>query len=102
MSADPGGTMTYLFKIDLGRINMNNLSEILDGYKEAVENKVWELVQYVTRNRRSFNFVDVRMRCEDIVKTIDEYIATTEKAKAIVAQMAKEIGNDRHREVAKR
>ena len=79
---------------------MSNLSEILDGYKEAVENKVWELVQYITRNRRSFNFVDVRMRCEDIVKTIDEYVTTTEKAKAIVAQMAKEIKNDGQRGVA--
>ena len=49
---------------------MSNLSKILDGYKETVENKVWELVQYVIRNRRRLNFVDVRMRCEDIVKTI--------------------------------
>ena len=92
--------MAYLFKIDLERVHMSNLSKILDGYKETVGNKVWELVQYVIRNRRRLNFVDVRMRCEDIVKTIDEYIATTEKAKAIVAQMAKGMKNDGQREVA--
>jgi len=78
--------MAYLFKIDLERVHMNNLSKILEGYKKAVEDNIWELMSFVAKNRRNLDFKECKRRCEILARSIDEYLNTVERAKELVAK----------------
>jgi len=76
---------------------MDKVREILEGYKEAVEDNIWELVSFVARNRRNLDLKECGRRCEILARSINEYLNTVERAKELVLKMAQEV-RDEHRQ----
>jgi len=65
---------------------MDKVREILEGYKEAVEDNIWELVSFVARNRKNLDLKECERRFEILARSIDEYLNTVERAKELVAK----------------
>jgi len=66
--------------------------EIINGYRQECEDAVWDLVDYIVRNRKCLNLWDVRLRCEYLVRKIDEFERKAEKALGIVEDVTHEPG----------
>ena len=59
---------------------MNSVVEIIKGYEKDVKDALWELVDYVVKNRGKESFDEVKNRCELVINRIDTYQNTTERA----------------------
>lgn len=75
------------------------VEKILAGYRETVEDQIFELIGYVVKNRRCLNLGDVRLRCEHLVREIAQYERMVKEVEAIL-QKRREVDNDGQREVA--
>ena len=71
---------------------MREVVEILDGYRKAIENSVFELTSYVVRNRDELDLDEVRLRCEYITNQIVKFKNTVSRAENAVRELKKEVG----------
>ena len=71
---------------------MREVVEILDGYRKAIENSVFELTSYVVRNRDDLDLDEVRLRCEYISNQIIKFKNTVARAENAVRKKKKEVG----------
>ncbi len=71
---------------------MREVVEILDGYRKAIENSVFELTSYVVRNREELDLDEVRLRCEYITNQIVKFKNTVSRAENAVRELKKEVG----------
>ena len=71
---------------------MREVVEILDGYRKAIENSVFELAIYVVRNKDNLDLDEVRLRCEYISNQINKFNNTIVRAENAVRELKKEVG----------